>query len=139
MKGKLSNARMPLGIVVLSLLFLGLTTLCYALEIEIDVAPNTLNIQSQGSLVTVHTDIAYGCVVSSSVTLNGIEIKFSKIDNRGNFVAKFDMAEVKALVDDGLLELGAITLTLEGTTTSNEVFTGSQEITVVNINPVGRR
>ena len=126
-------------ILLFMLPFLGVVTDCYGFSIEIDVAPNTLNIQSNGVLVTVHTDISYNSVISSSVTLNGIEIKFSKVDNRGNFVAKFDMSAVKDLVEEGHLELGVITLTLEGMTRDNEEFTGSQEINVVNIQPVGRK
>jgi hypothetical protein len=32
---------------------------CYGFDIEIDVSPNVLNIQSESTVVTVHTDIAY--------------------------------------------------------------------------------
>ena len=106
--------------------------------IDIKVAPNTLNIQSQGTVVTVHTDIAYGAVVGSSVTLNDIEIESYKADNRGNFVAKFSINAVKELVDEGVLELGTITLTLEGMTTDDKSFLGSQDITVVDNVPAGK-
>jgi hypothetical protein len=112
-------------------------TECLGLDITIDVAPNTLNIESEGNVVTVHTDIPYTAVAGQTVTLNGIAIQSYKSDNRGYFVAKFSMLEVEALVDDGILELGEITLTLVGYTTNNEVFTGSQVITVISVIPEG--
>ena len=59
------------------------------IPIQIDVAPNVLNIQSQGAIVTVHTDIAYSAVDGASVYLNGVAIQWWKADARGNFVAKF--------------------------------------------------
>jgi len=125
-------------VIALMLLFLKAPTECYGLEIiEIDVAPNTLNIQSQGHVVTVHTDIPYADVNAHTVTLNGIAIQSYKSDSRGYFVAKFSMLAVEALVNDDVLELGEITLTLEGETTDYEVFTGSQVITVVEIIPAG--
>jgi len=69
----------------------------YDFEIEIDVSPNVLNIQSQGTVVTVHTDIGFSAVVGSSVLLNDVEIQSWKADNRGNFVAKFFMDAIKEL------------------------------------------
>ena len=102
--------------------------------INIDVAPNVLNLNNQGEVVTVHTDIAYGLVSTSSVYLNGVKINSWKSDDRGNFVAKFLMSEVKAL-DMNIGELN--TLTLNGNTTSGDEFTGSQEIKVIEVNPVG--
>ena len=47
------------------------------------------------------------------------------------------MDDVKELVVEGDLELGTITLTLAGTTTNDESFSGSQDITVVNIETPG--
>ena len=109
-----------------------------ALEIDIDVAPNVLNIQSQGEVVSVHTNILIGQVVGGSVTLNGVEIEWWKSDNRGNFVAKFLMSEVKALADTGdLIVPGENELTLVGYTTNGVEFTGSQTITVIDVEPVG--
>ena len=69
---------------------------CHALEtIMIDVSPNVINIQSQSTVVTVHTDIAFSLVVGASVYLNGVAIDWWKSDDRGNFVAKFDSDEIK--------------------------------------------
>jgi hypothetical protein len=125
-------------VIALMLIFLNVPTECYGLDIDIDVAPNTLNIQSQGQVVTVHTNIAYYSVVGATVTLNGIEISWWKADNQGNFVAKFEMSEVKALAYDGVLTVpGENELTLVGYTTKEEEFTGSQKITVIDVDPAG--
>ena len=43
----------------LALMFFHAPAKCYGFDIEIDVSPNVLNIQSQSTIVTVHTDIAY--------------------------------------------------------------------------------
>lgn len=99
--------------------------------IEIDVSPNVLNIGSSGEVVTVHTDIPYGLVTGASVELNGIEIDWWKSDNRGYFVAKFVMEDVKA----SDLCIGEYnTLTVSGTSVDGD-FSGSQEIKVINVKP----
>jgi len=106
------------------------------IEIEIDVAPNVLNIQSEGTVVTVHTNISYSHVEDhSTVTLNDIEISWWKEDNRGNFVAKFSMDEVKALDD---LTKGDYLLTLLGHTIDGALFVGKQEILVIDVTPQGQ-
>ena len=99
------------------------------LTIKIDVAPNVLNLQNNGQVVTVHTNIAYGIVQASTVYLNNVAISSWKSDLRGNFVAKFNIEEIKNLP----LDIGEYnTLTLEGTTTSGEPFSGSQNILVID-------
>ena len=104
-------------------------------DIQIDVAPNVLNIQSQGEIVTVHTDIAYSVVVGASVFLNGVAIEWWKADARGNFIAKFVMDEIKTL--DGLIIDDYNTLVLNGFTTDGDPFIGMQEIKVIDIIPRG--
>ena len=49
-----------------------------AYDIQIDVAPNVLNIQSESVVVTVHTDVAYSLVAGSTVFLNGVAISHWK-------------------------------------------------------------
>ena len=110
---------------------------CHAFDIAIDVSPNVINIQSQSTVVTVHTDIAYSIVAGTSVTLNGVEIAWWKSDDRGNFVAKFDSDDIKTL--DGLITGGYNTLTLIGVTTGGEGFTGTQDIMVINNLPAGKQ
>ena len=105
------------------------------IPIQIDVAPNVLNIQSEGAIVTVHTDIAYSAVDGASVYLNGVAIQWWKADARGNFVAKFVMDEIKTL--DGLIIDGYNVLVLNGFTTDRDTFIGEQEIKVIDIIPRG--
>jgi hypothetical protein len=95
-----------------------------------------LNIQSEGTVVTVHTDIAYSTVYAHSVYLNGLLIQSWKADDRGDFVAKFSMEEVKAL--DGLVMNDYNTFTMAGVTTAGEPFAGEQDIKVIEVVPVGR-
>ena len=124
--------------VMLSIGFLQAPNPSYAFEITIDVAPQTLNIQSQSQVVTVHTNIAFSSVVGGSVTMNGIDIAWWKADNQGNFVAKFTMSEVKELAVTGKLEVpGENMLTLTGYTNDRAEFTGTQSITVIDVLPTG--
>ncbi len=124
--------------VVLSIFALVAPTPSHGFDITIQVSPSTLNIQSCGEVVTVHTSIAYSSVVGASVTLNNLPISWWKADNQGNFVAKFVMSEVKALADNGELQVpGENELTLVGTTTDGATFTGTETITVINIQPTG--
>ncbi len=103
--------------------------------VTIQVSPNVLNLQNCGEVVTIHTDIAYSQVASSTVTLNGVPIFYSKSDNNGFFVAKFTMEDIKNLP----LNIGEYnTMTLAGVTVNNEPFTGSKAIMVVNNIPKGK-
>ena len=115
-------------LVVLMLCFSGLAGV---LEIEIDVAPNVLNIQNNGNTVTVHTNLIYGDVVAGGVELNGIDINSWKVDNRGYFVAKFLIEELKTL--EGLRIDAYNTLALTGVLQDDTVFIGSAEIKVIDV------
>ncbi len=119
----------------LALVFFQAPAKCYGFDIEIDVSPNVLNIQSQSTLVTVHTDIAYNLVVGATVFLNDVAIDWWKSDDRGNFVAKFDSDEIKTL--EGLIIGDYNTLTLNGFTTGGEAFIGTQDIMVIDKIPAG--
>ena len=120
--------------VTLGLFVYPATTLAF--EIEIDVAPNVLNIQSESVVVTVHTDIAYSAVAGSSVFLNGVAINHWKSDAHGNFVAKFLSDEIKTL--DGLIIGDYNELVLIGYDTDGEAFAGTQEIMVIDVLPQGK-
>ena len=133
---KLSRMSLVLGCVLAVTLFWFLyPAAALSDDIQIDVAPNVLNIQSEGEIVTVHTDIAYSAVVGASVFLNGVAIEYWKADARGNFVAKFVMDEIKTL--DGLIIGDYNTLVLIGYTTDGDPFIGEQEIKVIDIIPRG--
>ena len=97
--------------------------------IDIQVAPNVLNLQSQGQVVTIHTELSFWTVIGSSVTLNGEEIESWKADNNGFFVAKFNMEAIKDLpldIDD------YNTLELIGEQTDGSLFTGVSEVLVID-------
>ena len=108
---------------------------CHAYDIEIDVSPNVLNIQSQSTIVTVHTNIAYSIVVGASVLLNGVAIDWWKSDDRGNFVAKFVSEDIKTL--NGLIIGDYNALTLIGIDTAEKAFGGTQDIMVIDNVPAG--
>jgi hypothetical protein len=67
-------------------------------EITIKVTPNSIVLASEGTWVTVHTDIGLYLVDTASLALSGVPVAWTKADARGNLVAKFDQAEVKAIV-----------------------------------------
>jgi hypothetical protein len=101
-------------------------TACAAdLEIEIKVTPRVLVIDSEGTLVTVHTNIAYSAVDTASLTLNGIPIAWTKSDARGQLVAKFNQSDVKDIVAPP-----SVLLELSGYTRSGESFSGTDTIAV---------
>lgn len=79
---KTSRKMIPCIVAAISIIFALAATNSFAFEISIDMTPNTLNIQSQGVIVTVHTDIAYSAVVGTSVFLNGVAINYR---NRHHF------------------------------------------------------
>ena len=94
--------------------------------VEIQVAPQTMLLSSvQSGEVTVHVDIAYSVVVESTIFMNGIAVSWTKADDCGNLVAKFDEEAVK-----GVLEVPSTTLTLSGTTTAGVDFAGSDTVKV---------
>ena len=102
----------------------------WAGEISIDVAPNTLNLNSHGKVVTVHTDVAYSSNDVYTVYLNEVAIQSWKADNRGNFVAKFKMDDVKTI--DGLVLNDYNTLKFVAMTTYDEAVWGTAEVMVID-------
>jgi hypothetical protein len=123
-------------VLVVALGLFGYPATALAFDIQIDVAPNVLNIQSESVVVTVHTDIAFSAVLGSSVFLNDVEINHWKSDARGNFVAKFLSDEIKTL--DGLIIDDYNVLVLTGYTADGEAFIGTQDIMVIDILPQGK-
>ena len=97
-------------------------------EIGITVSPSTLYLESQGSWVTVHTDVAYGLVDTATLMLNGVPIAWTKVDNQGNLVAKFELDAVK---DIDIVEPPSAMLTLSGTLIGGADFSGTDEVKVV--------
>lgn len=67
------------------------------------VSPKVLFLGFSGTRVTIHTLIPYGDVDRASIRLygegdEGILPVYTKSDNRGNLVAKFDVADMAAIV-----------------------------------------
>lgn len=133
----LTISKPSIKLFLISLLFLSLPAVLIAQEtIDIQVAPNVLNLKNQGQVVTIHTDIPFSEVVATSVSLNGVEIDHWKSDAQGFFVAKFLMEEIKDLP----LNIGENnTMTLNGNKVDGVTFTGSEEIMVINVSGSGRR
>jgi hypothetical protein len=96
-------------------------------DVPIVVSPNVLNLQSDGVWVTVHAEIRYSLVEGITVTLNGLPVEVTKSDARGELVAKFSLDAVK-----GILDVGAVELTLVGETWDGETFTGTDLIEVID-------
>lgn len=99
-------------------------------ETAIRIAPNTLNLSSDGTVVTVHTDVAYSLVDVYTVYLGGVAISSWKADDRGNFVAKFVMDEIKGI--DGLAINDFNTFQFVAMTIDGEPIWGETEIMVVD-------
>jgi hypothetical protein len=89
------------------------------------VSPATIVLSSFAECVTIHTDIPLSTVDRSSVTMNGLVPYLIKSDARGQLVAKFDAALVKAIVAPP-----SATLTLSGVTITGDSFTGSRTVPV---------
>ena len=100
------------------------------IEVAIRIAPSTLNLSSNGQVVTVHTDILYDDVDVLSVYLNGVAIESWKADDCGYFVAKFSRDEIQKI--DGLITGDYNTLQLLGATVNGDTFLGADEIMVID-------
>jgi hypothetical protein len=95
------------------------------MPVDIVVAPNVVYLASQGTWVTVHAEISYYAVSGASVSLNGIPVKVTFADSRGELVAKFSLDAVKDIIGPPTAEL-----TLRGETKSGVSFQGSDTIRV---------
>jgi hypothetical protein len=137
-----------IGLVVLLIAASGVvSTAAHACEvtISIDVSPNILNIQSNSTVLTVHTDIGFNLVNAPTVCIylgaddpNPVAISWWKADDCGNFVAKFSMSDIKAQLGPDDYDK-PLTFTMKGETTSGEEFCGDQDILVANSGPGSRK
>jgi len=96
-----------------------------SMTVDIAVAPSTIIIKDEGEWVTVHAVIAYSSVDAETVLLDGITAVSTFADARGELVAKFDHAEICAIVAPP-----QATLTLTGLTTGGEPFEGIDTVRV---------
>ena len=121
------NTLVALGLAIAAIVS---PTISSAEEITIDIAPATLNLESSGKVVTVHTDVAYGQIDVATVYLQGVAINSWKADDRGNFVAKFLMDEIKGingLVIDAFNTFQFVAMTIDG-----EPIWGEAEVMVID-------
>lgn len=117
-------------VLTLAVITLASATIASAEETTIRIAPNTLNLRSEGTVVTVHTEVAYPLVDVYTVYLGGVAISAWKADDRGYFVAKFLMDEIKAI--DGLVLNDLNTLQFVALTIDGEPVWGETEIMVID-------
>lgn len=91
------------------------------------VSPQTLILSlDQGGAVTVHTAIRLTAVETGSLTLNGVPAEAAWADSRGNLVARFNEADVEAIVAPP-----SAILTLEGAMADGTPFAGSDSVKVM--------
>ena len=101
-----------------------------ACDNDIRFAPNTLNLRSEGTVVTVHTDVPYSHVDVYTVYLAGVAISTWKADSRGYFVAKFLMDDIKAI--DGLVLNDYNTFQFVAATYDGHAICGEAEVMVID-------
>jgi hypothetical protein len=125
-----------LTVISLLVLFTGaIASYACDIDVAIKISPHVLNLSKPGDCLTVHTDISYSAVAGQTVSLNGVAIQSWKSDNRGNFVAKFNMADIVDLP----LQIGAYNrFEMTGETNSGEIFCGVEEILVIDNAPKAR-
>lgn len=118
-------------------LTLGLTIMLAALpsdaqacDNEIRISPETLNLGNSATVVTVHTDVSYSNVDVYSVYLGGVAISTWKADDRGYFVAKFQMDDIKAI--DGLVLNDYNTFQLVAMTLGGDPICGEAEVMIID-------
>jgi hypothetical protein len=125
-----SVGRHTLWALGLAIVMLAAPAVCSAEEITIEIAPATLNLQSNGKVVTVHTDVAFSDIDVASVYLAGVAIDSWKVDDRGYFVAKFLIDDVKTL--DGLIINDYNTLKFVALTIFDEEVWGAADVMVID-------
>lgn len=122
--------RSTLVVLALAWALLVLPAVASACDRDIRIAPNTLNLRSNGTVVTVHTDVRYSQVDVYTVYLAGVAISTWKADSRGFFVAKFLMDDIKAI--DGLRLNDTNTFQFVAATIDGDAICGEAEVMVID-------
>jgi len=130
------------GILLIALVAVSVGVAAGDESINIVVSPHTLNLESHGNGVTVHTNIAYTDVNCSTATLNvegaDITIRSCYSDLYGDLVVKVDRDEVVNAIRDSDASTEA-DFALAGFTTSGDQFTGKDAIDVIDITASGSK
>jgi len=82
---------------------------------HITISPSTLVLSADSRCVSVHSNIPFDLVDCDTLELSGITPYLAKKDSCGDLVAKFDVEEVKAIVEPGPATLMLTGYLLEGT------------------------
>ena len=132
-------------LIVIAMLFIGVVAegSSELMEIHIDVAPKTLNLESNGNGVTVHTNITYNSVDCSTVTLgvegSDINIRSCYPDLCGDLVVKVDREDVVDAIEYPNFSPTKATFTLNGNTTDTISFTGTDTIDIIDVAQSGSK
>lgn len=95
-------------------------------EWNIMISPNTLILSSPSDVITIHSNIPYGAVVTTSVAVNGVDVSFTKADSCGDLVAKINVDDLSEFLEPNQI----ITLTLSGLFIDETGFFVSETIDV---------
>ena len=115
---------------VLAMTLIAMPAIGSACDNEIQISPSTLNLRSEGTVVTVHTDVYYSDVDVYTVYLGDVAISAWKADDRGYFVAKFLMDDIKAI--DGLVLNDYNTFQFVAITVSGDPICGETDVMVID-------
>ncbi len=96
-----------------------------ALEVEIQVSPASIEMDSEGTWITVHATIRYSLVDRATLSMNGVTPSAVKSDACGDLVVKFARTDIFDIVSPP-----EATLTLSGLTTAGESFSGTVVVPV---------
>ncbi len=124
------NGRCTVVAAALAMALMIMPTIGTACDNVIRIAPETLNLRSDGTVVTVHTDILYSDMDVYTVYLADVAISSWKADNRGYFVAKFLMDDIKAI--DGLILNDYNTFQLVAVTVGGDAVCGETDVMVID-------
>jgi len=94
-----------------------------AVALEIDVAPKTLVLKSQGGQFTVHTDVPFAAAETVTLAVNGEGIDVRTFaDDQGNLVAQCSKETVKHVIGDfdGKTTTASAELTVDGDSASED-------------------
>jgi hypothetical protein len=95
-------------------------------ELGVAISPQKLLLGTvQSGTVTVHTDIPLSLVAEDTLELEGIAASSVYADSLGHLVAAFPEADVK-----GLVSPPSAVLTLTGSYTDGEAFSGADSVMV---------
>jgi len=110
----------------------------WVIKVEIDIKPDTLNLGSLGTWITVYANITlsgdYNAsdVDVSTIMLEGIiPADWSKVQEENLFMAKFNRASVIDLIGEGHKSGDVVTLTVTGQFTDGMSFQGSDTIKLI--------